>query len=77
MTAKVIDIREMIDLVMPDMKKLQLRLQGVVIARVGYRSCHRWNDSQGHWYQRGGRSGNAKNEEITAQTTRGCQCPGR
>ena len=41
MTAKVIDIREVVDLVMPAMKKLQLRLQGDVIAQVGNRSCHR------------------------------------
>ena len=38
MTAKVIDIREVVDLVMPDMKKLQLRLQGGVSAQVGNRS---------------------------------------
>ena len=37
MTAKVIDIREVVDLVMPDMKKLQLRLQGSVSAQVS--SC--------------------------------------
>ena len=46
MTAKVIDIREVVDLVMPDMKKLQLRLQGSVSAQVscvgGCKEC------QGH-----------------------------
>ena len=41
MTAKVIDVRVMVDLVMPDMKKLQLRLQEDVSAQVGNRSCHR------------------------------------
>ena len=35
MTTKVIDIREVVDLVMPDMKKLQLKLQGGVSAQVG------------------------------------------
>ena len=39
--AKVIGIREVVDLVMPDMKKLQLSLQGSVSAQVGNRSCHR------------------------------------
>ena len=34
MTTKVIDIREVVDLVMPDMKKLQLKLQGSVSAQV-------------------------------------------
>ena len=56
MMAKVIDIREVVDLVMPDMKKLQLSIQGGVSAHV---------------------SGNARHEEITTQTTRRCQCPGR
>ena len=35
------DGREVIDLVMPDMRKLQLRLQGGVSAQVGNRSYHR------------------------------------
>ena len=34
MTTKVIEIREVVDLVMPDMKKLQLKLQGSVSAQV-------------------------------------------
>lgn len=42
MTAKVVEIREVVDLVMPDMKKLQLKLQGSVSAQV---SCIdiQWN----------------------------------
>ena len=34
MNAKVADLREVVDLTLPDMKKLQLKLQGSVSAQV-------------------------------------------
>lgn len=34
MNAKVADLREVVDLALPDMKKLQLKLQGSVSAQV-------------------------------------------
>ena len=38
MNAKVADLREVVDLAMPDMKKLQLKLQGSVSAQVPFNS---------------------------------------